>query len=197
MNTPTYTIHSKVTYPEEDLDFSEDAKIHYKVNALSIERTLNLRNVGVKMKEIVRQKYFVQYYCDIKVVSNIQDLVKNKENLKLALGTTYLQIRYPVRGHLIRIETPNYFTNDIKLKLNIDDFKLIDFQFLKALNVCINNDCIDLILLKDEIDDIDEYMLLDIINYIDNEKILNDVRSKGRDMDYGEYWYRWREKHRR
>jgi hypothetical protein len=197
MNTPTYTIHSKVTYPEEDLDFSEDAKIHYKVNALSIERTLNLRNVGVKMKEIVRQKYFVQYYCDIKVVSNIQDLVKNKENLKLALGTTYLQIRYPVRGHLIRIETPNYFTNDIKLKLNIDDFKLIDFQFLKALNVCINNDCIDLILLKDEIDDIDEYMLLDIINYIDNEKILNDVRSKGRDMDYGVYWYRWREKHRR
>lgn len=197
MNTPTYTIHSKVTYPEEDLDFSEDAKTHYKVNALSIERTLNLRNVGVKMKEIVRQKYFVQYYCDIKVVSNIQDLVKNKENLKLALGTTYLQIRYPVRGHLIRIETPNYFTNDIKLKLNIDDFKLIDFQFLKALNVCINNDCIDLILLKEEIDDIDEYMLLDIINFIDNEKILNDVRSKGRDMDYGEYWYRWREKHRR
>lgn len=197
MNTPTYTIHSKVTYPEEDLDFSEDAKIHYKANALSIERTLNLRDVGVKMKEIVRQKYFVQYYCDIKVVSNIQDLVKNKENLKLALGTTYLQIRYPVRGHLIRIETPNYFTNDIKLKLNIDDFKLIDFQFLKALNVCINNDCIDLILLKEEIDDIDEYMLLDIINFIDNEKILNDVRSKGRDMDYGEYWYRWREKHRR
>lgn len=197
MNTPTYTIHSKVTYPEEDLDFSEDAKIHYKVNALSIERTLNLRNVGVKMKEIVRQKYFVQYYCDIKVVSNIQDLVKNKENLKLALGTTYLQIRYPVRGHLIRIETPNYFTNDIKLKLNIDDFKLIDFQFLKAVNVCINNNCIDLILLKNEIDDIDEYMLLDIINFIENEKILNDVRSKGRDMDYGEYWYRWRERHRR
>ena len=192
MNTPQYIIQSRAKkIKEEDLDFSDDAKRYYKEQAYLIKKALEWKNVYIKMIEIVRGKYFVQYYSDIKIKSNPEDIVKNIPFLKMSLNTPYLQVRYPVRKRWIMIETPNQFTEDTVMDLNIDSLKILDFQFLKALDVTFKNNTVDLRILREEIDNISDENLRDIFHFLQKEDVLSDQKPL-EEIEYSKFWKKWR-----
>jgi len=131
-------------------------------------------------------------------------ITKNRIIKLISLGMNCEQKDWDSSNQLLKKSHANYIQRNrvilnIKTKALkiIDDFNLIDFQFLKALDISIRYGCIDLILLKEEIAEIDKETLLDFANFIDEEKIIKKTSSKRNHIDYGTYWYKWRDTKRK
>jgi hypothetical protein len=189
MNTGSYIVRSRVTPFIENVGMSKNLYLICQKHGKTIKNTLIEKGVRGRIPRVGVNKFFVEHYYSLKPGLTVEDVNKCKEDLEKALHMPYVQIRYPRRNNLVSIEIPNYRPKDILIYLNIYEFDLYDFHFLKAVEVCRFLKHVSMAILQHEIDDTNQYLLERIVDFINKEEIV-----KKEEIDYGEYWYKWRER---